>query len=126
MSYATLLVLWIGVACVGAAVGHVRGRATSGLFLGLVLGVIGVVIVASMDKTPRRLAAESWEMRRAAGLDMFDDDSYRSAADLSRPCPWCAELSKPASTICRLCVRDVQLQLVPVSVNGRQRAYQWG
>lgn len=126
MTHGTLFALWIAVALVGAAVGHTKGRATTGFVLGLVLGVIGVIVVASMEKTSQRLAAQSWEMHRAAGLDMFGDQSYQSAADLTRPCPWCAELSKPAATICRVCVRDVKLQVMPVTVRSRQRAYQWG
>ena len=125
MTLATLFVLWIAVALVASAIGHTKGRTTAGFVLGLGLGVIGVIIAASMEKTSQRVAAEAWERRRAAGLEMFDDASYESAADLTRPCPWCAELSKPAANVCRICVRDVKLQAIPLNVTSRQRAYQW-
>jgi hypothetical protein len=42
-------IIWLACAAIGYAIGNPKGRATEGIVLGLLLGVIGVIIVACLS-----------------------------------------------------------------------------
>jgi len=43
-----IVLLWVAFAALGYAVGNSKGRGTEGLVLGVVLGLIGIIIVACL------------------------------------------------------------------------------
>jgi hypothetical protein len=45
MGSVVVLLIWIGAAALGHAIGKGKGRGTEGLLLGLFLGLIGVIII---------------------------------------------------------------------------------
>ena len=74
----TLIVLiWLGCAAVGAAIGESKGRVVPGLILGLLLGVIGWVVIACLSATPEKIVE-----RNAAGGERC---RRRPRADASLP-----------------------------------------
>lgn len=101
---AAILMLWVAVAVacalVGRALGERKGRGSEGFWLGLFLGVVGIVIVLVISPTPEAQARFNQEVARAA-------ERLGGAAAL-RPCPWCAELVQPAARLCRYCGRDIE------------------
>ena len=104
-----LPMVWIAVALacalVGMAIGDRKGRGAQGFWLGLVLGIFGVVIVAVLSPTPDAQARTNHEMVPAVPT-LYGEPSLR-------PCPWCAEQIQPAAIICRYCGRDVEPIAVP-------------
>jgi uncharacterized membrane protein YfcA len=80
-----VLLVWSAIgALVGYLIGKWKGRGTLGLWLGLLLGVIGWIIVAVLP------------------------DSQRVTGP-SRRCPFCAEVVQPAAVVCKHCGRDIPL-----------------
>jgi len=80
----------------GLAIGDGKGRAASGFWLGLLLGVIGLAIVALMR--PTRDAQAKYKRGAANAPD---------GAPSMRPCPWCAEQILPVAKLCTYCGRDL-------------------
>jgi hypothetical protein len=79
-----LIAWWTLGGLVGYLIGKWKGRGTAGLWLGLLLGVIGWVIVAVLP------------------------DSERVTGP-ARRCPFCAEVVLPAAVVCKHCHRDIPL-----------------
>ena len=46
MEIGIVVVVWVICALLGMWIGSTKGRATAGFFLGLLLGVIGLIIIA--------------------------------------------------------------------------------
>jgi len=101
MSRVVFVLMFAMIACalLGVAIGDTKGRSTIGFWLGVLLGPIGVVIVALMSATPEAQARYERNVARAANaLD---------GAQPLRACPWCAEQIQPAARLCRYCGRNV-------------------
>jgi len=97
-----LLFLWAAVGGgIGYWIGSGKGRGGLGFVLGLVLGWIGWIIVALLHPT-----AEVEARRMAVLAAALRGDE--TVSGLGRPCPWCAEIIKPAASVCRYCDRTVQ------------------
>ena len=67
-----VVLVWIvmGVICglIGQAIGKKKGRGSDGFWLGLILGVIGLVCVALMKPSERALVAQRAEQMRIDDL----------------------------------------------------------
>lgn len=85
---AALVVIWLIFAAVGAFMGMSKGHALLGLALGLVLGLIGVVMVALL---PNRKTSGVMNGRKKNAV----------------MCPWCLERISPAVRSCGHCFRPV-------------------
>ena len=84
--------IWIVCIAVGMAICQEKGRsALEGLFLGLLLGPIGVIICAVLPRDETTL----------------ETSALRSGA--MRSCPYCAELVRSQATVCRYCGRDIPI-----------------
>ena len=100
MTSEALVTIWLISALVGTVVGQSRGRTGPGFALGALLGVIGVVIIALLSKTPQKQAEDLGLARDPLGVLMVplqlsasDDATARvpdgirdsSAGDSDRP-----------------------------------------
>lgn len=106
-----VLVFWVlvGLAVsgvIGLAIGQAKGRPGAGFLLGFFLGWIGWIIIAVMSRTPEAQARRDVEIARQAQL--------LGGVSAVRPCPWCAEMIKPAAIVCRFCGHDVPPGQAPV------------
>jgi hypothetical protein len=101
---AAFVIAWAVCALVGWAIGNSKGRGTAGFFLGLLLGVIGLIIIAVMRPTPEYAAQRANTTARAP---VIAPPPPPSSPPL-RACPWCAEQIQPAAKICRYCQREVE------------------
>jgi hypothetical protein len=95
-----VIIAWVFFGFIGAAIGSSKGLGGTGFILGLLLGPIGILIVAVMSPTPEAQARRDAEVAGAT-------HSLGGSMQL-RPCPWCAEQIQPAAVVCRYCGRDVQ------------------
>jgi Protein of unknown function (DUF2510) len=58
---ALIVLCWIGSGALGFALGKSKGRETEGVILGLLLGIIGVIIIACMSpKHPAPTPQAMW------------------------------------------------------------------
>lgn len=80
---------------IGAIIGSAKGHGGAGFLLGLVLGPIGWLIVAVMDRTPEAEAQHQQATAAAMG------------AGVTRRCPHCAETIQAEAVVCKHCGRDV-------------------
>jgi hypothetical protein len=114
-----LLLLWAAVGGgIGYWIGSGKGRGGVGFALGLAFGWIGWIIVALLHPTveveARRMAALAAALRRNEGVEARRMAALpaalrrnESVSGTGRPCPWCAEIIKPAASVCRYCGRTV-------------------
>ena len=96
---------------IGWAIGKPKDRGDTGIILGLVLGPIGLVLVALLSPTEdeRHRRASKWTATlpstppgaNAAGSVMPQPRDGRV------PCPWCAERIMPGAKVCRYCSREL-------------------
>jgi hypothetical protein len=120
-----ILITVVICAVIGAVVGQPRGHGGDGFALGLLLGPVGVIIVAVMTPTPQAAAIQQQRVNQA----------MQSVGAGTRACPWCAEQIQPAALVCRHCNRDVSVLLAPsagtpaswlVDPSGRYPDRWWG
>jgi len=107
---AAIFILWCVIgAVVGYAIGAPRGRASEGIGLGLILGVIGWVIVALLPPADSATSPTA------------------HVHEARRPCPYCAELIQPDAVVCRFCGSQVEPVPKPTvtveSIEARYPAY---
>ena len=100
---ATLILVCIICAIIGAMLLSPHGEERFGCLLGAILGPIGV-IVAFVEKG--RLARvednkRHTEQMRALAKSWPEDEEDK------RACPFCAERIKVQATVCRFCGRDI-------------------
>jgi RNA polymerase subunit RPABC4/transcription elongation factor Spt4 len=75
-----------GIAC-AAIWGNKGGNRVSAFLLGLLLGIIGLIIVAATNPTPSGRAGEM-------------------SAATTRTCPFCKSAISPDASVCRFCQRE--------------------
>ena len=97
---AVLVVVWLACALFGFAIGSNKGRGGTGFVLGLLLGVIGVIVIAVM-----RPASET-HTRRNQPVTVTARN--RDSQPWLRPCPWCAEKIQPTAKTCPHCGRELE------------------
>ena len=85
---AAFVVIWLICAVIGWAIGSSKGRAGAGLVLGLLLGIIGVIIIAVMQPTTEKKAEEMASIKAILRDDDIGDrrfaDHMTRAATLHR------------------------------------------
>lgn len=96
-----VITVWLICAFLGALIGSSKGQTVAGFFLGLLLGVIGLIIVVFLKP------AEGHETRSSGRV----------------PCPHCAEQIMPAATVCPHCNRDVDPSALPAPPSGTAKGW---
>ena len=95
-----LVSIWVFSGLLGAMIGSGKGKAGQGFLLGLLLGVIGLIIIAVISPTPEAQAHRNAQVASAGAA--------LTGASPTRPCPWCAEPIKPQAVVCKHCGREVE------------------
>ena len=65
MDSGVIVVIWLLSAILGAVIGGAKGRPGTGFALGLLLGLIGVIIIAVMSPSPEKQAQTAAAMHYA-------------------------------------------------------------
>lgn len=111
-----VLYLFLSIAIgggIGYLIGQSKGNATAGFWLGALLGFIGWIIVAVMEPSAEERQRRQAELAGAVLEAGSPAAAARAAQVAERPCPFCAELIKPAAIVCRFCGRDVPVWTAP-------------
>ncbi len=82
-----VLALWIAPIIVAGKMGSRKGRGGLGVLLGVILGWIGVIIIAVIEPTP--------------------DVQRQEALRHGFACPFCQEPVRHGATVCPHCQRDL-------------------
>ncbi len=96
------VVVWIICGAIGLAIGNGKGKPLAGFLLGLLLGVIGLIIIAVMKPTPEAEAARN--VKVAETMRVLEGQGQEASLV---PCPWCAERIQPNAQFCRFCGKEV-------------------
>jgi hypothetical protein len=83
-----LLAVWVGLGFAGGAIGRSKGMENSGFLLGLLLGPIGLIIIAVTQPSQERR-----------------DQVARKQGMVS--CPHCNEFVRPGASVCRHCQHEM-------------------
>jgi len=98
----SLLVLWIFLPILGAAVLSRYNKAGTGFLLGLFLGPIGVLI-AVLIRSDASKKEEKKRHNELIAATKNDHDDRRK-----RECPHCAEMILAKAKVCKHCNREVE------------------
>jgi hypothetical protein len=83
------IIIWLVCAVVSGSVGTRKGRTGLGWVLGILLGPIGLIIIAVVPENTERV-----------------ENTALLSGELKK-CPYCAELIKRQANVCRYCGREI-------------------
>lgn len=92
--YAVALIGWLVCFIIGAGIGSSKGKGGEGALLGLLLGPLGLILIALSTPTPEVLA------QRAAAVAAAQPDAKKG---LYRECPHCKEDMRRDAGTCPHC-----------------------
>jgi hypothetical protein len=101
-----LLLIWIACGVVGWKLGESKGRPALGLVLGILLGLLGLLIVALIPAANTRSDHELWQERQA-GQSWHAPPPPPQAAQWVR-CPSCGQTISGAVGVCGYCQAAVR------------------
>lgn len=85
-----MILIWVPSFIAGLVIGAQKGHPALGLFLGLILGPIGVIILLFIPN----------DKGKAEAITLASGDLQK--------CPYCAEFVKSEALICRFCGKELQ------------------
>jgi hypothetical protein len=98
---AGIIILWVMPIFVAHSIGKPKNR--SGALWGLLLGWIGVIILALLPALPEPTLADLERKKRTLRPEVYTQLEAELAAKATRPCPACKEDMKRDARICPHC-----------------------
>lgn len=95
---------WLICGLIGWYIGDTKGRPGDGFALGVLLGPIGIIVIAAMGRSAKKEAEHQAEVAAVSARMGAPAESTPTM----RACPWCAEQIQQAAIVCKHCGRNVE------------------